>query len=115
MWKIAPLLSSVMILAFCSGQAMAWEAYRLYEEKWAIECEDGTIHSYSGGSEGLSEVGPALCQGHGGVAGPNDDVTPVQAEPMEVQLSPDGQQSPNNQRSAPASKNYNSSRSNNPN
>jgi len=101
MWKIAPLLSSVMLLAFCSGQVMAWEAHKVGEKKYAIECEDGTMHSYSGSSEGLSEVGPALCEGHGGVAGPNDDVTPVQAEPMEVQLSPDSQQSPNNQRSAP--------------
>jgi len=114
MWKIAPLLSSFMILAFCSGQAMAWEAYRLYEEKWAIECEDGSIHSYSGGSEGLSVVGPSLCEGHGGVAGPDIGVNPVQAEPVEVQNPGDGQQPPNNQRSAPA-KNFNSSRSNNHN
>lgn len=114
MWKIAPLLSSVMLLAFCSGQVMAWEAHKVGEKKYAIECEDGTMHSYSGSSEGLSVVGPALCEGHGGVAGPNGGATPVQAEPVEVQNPGDGQQPPNNQRSTPA-KNFNSSRSNNRN
>lgn len=81
------------------------------EEKYAIECEDGSMHSYSGSSEGLSTIGPALCEGHGG-ANPDNDVNPAQAGQMEVEPRLNGQDSSSEQNSA-QSKNFNSSRSNN--
>jgi hypothetical protein len=92
MWKIAPLLSSVMILAFSSGQAMAWSAYYLEPGLWAIRCNDGTLHSYSGSGNGLPTVGPALCEDHGGVVGPSDKVTRIEAEKFEVVPVERGQQ-----------------------
>jgi len=88
MWKIIPVFSTLMFLAFSSSQAMAWKAYHLYGseggEVWAIECNDGTLHSYSGSSDGLSVVGPPLCEEHGGINNPNGGLTPVEAEAVEV-------------------------------
>ncbi len=60
-----------------SSQLQAFNAYYLYNKNgtdiWAIECADGTLHSYAGSAGGLSTVGPALCEGHGGVMNPNND------------------------------------------
>ncbi len=69
---IAFLLANVFSLT-----AHAFNAYHLYNKDgrdvWAIECADGTLHSYAGSSAGLAIVGPALCENHGGMAEPGDD------------------------------------------
>jgi len=70
------LFLSLLFGFLFSTHAFAWNAYHLYNKDghdiWAIECADGTLHSYAGSSSGLSTVGPALCEGHGGIANPND-------------------------------------------
>ena len=69
---------TLLLGLFYGSQAFAWNAYHLYNKDgtdiWAIECVDGTLHSYSGSSSGLSTVGPELCKNHGGVAGPDDEI-----------------------------------------
>jgi hypothetical protein len=76
MKKFATFILLTQIFSF---SAHAFNAYHLYNKDgrdvWAIECADGTLHSYAGSSAGLSIVGPALCEGHGGMAEPGD--TPV--------------------------------------
>ena len=52
-----------------SSPAMAWKAYHLEGNKYAILCADGAIFTYSGSGSGLSISGDALCKDHGGVAG----------------------------------------------
>ena len=54
---------------FYGSQALAWNAYHLYNKDgtdiWAIECADGTLHSYAGSSAGLSTVGRTSRENHG--------------------------------------------------
>ena len=73
---------------FYGSQALAWNAYHLYNKDgtdiWAIECADGTLHSYAGSSAGLSTVGPELCKNHGGVAGPGGELDELPAEACKV-------------------------------
>ena len=74
-------LAVLSLLWFFSSAAYAFNAYHLYNKNgvdhWAIECADGTLFSYAGGSAGLPIVGPSLCENHGGVADPgnNGDIT----------------------------------------
>jgi|GEM_PF-5278629 len=60
-------LCSAGLAVACTGPAAAWVSYQLGDNYYAIRCADGTLHSYSGSSAGLSVVGPALCDGHGGL------------------------------------------------
>lgn len=62
---------TALVLGLMAGNAAAYQAYQLYHNKWAIECKDGSLHGYSGSAAGLSTVGPALCEKHGGVVGPS--------------------------------------------
>lgn len=64
--------------------ATAYTVYQLDQDYYAIVCEDGQIFSYSGGSGGLSIVGPALCEGHGGIAGGGGGGIDVAAAPAQL-------------------------------
>ncbi|TQM89639.1 hypothetical protein [Roseinatronobacter monicus] len=44
--------------------AYAWKSYHLEDNLYAIVCDNGYIFSYQGSSDGLSTVGPALCEKH---------------------------------------------------
>jgi len=50
--------------------AMAWQAFHLQGNTYAILCADGAIFTYTGSGSGISISGDALCEGHGGVANP---------------------------------------------
>jgi len=81
-------ISVLFLTALFSSQAYAWNAYHLYNKDgtdiWAVECADGSLFSYAGSSGGLSIVGPALCEGHGGIANPDDGVNPMPAQKCSV-------------------------------
>jgi hypothetical protein len=62
------LIATAAIFAI-SAPAMAWKAYHLEGNQYAILCTDGAIFTYSGSGSGLSISGDALCEGHGGIAG----------------------------------------------
>ncbi|ANV87342.1 hypothetical protein [Picosynechococcus sp. PCC 7117] len=85
------LMIPAMALSLMPQSALAWNAYHLYNKDgrdiWAIECADGTLHSYAGSSSGLGTVGPALCEDHGGIANPGGDPQPVPATVHEVDSS----------------------------
>ena len=68
--KLRLLLSATVMTGALlnTPSALAWAAYYLGHNHWAIECANGQMFSYSGSSAGLDEVGPALCPG--GLAGP---------------------------------------------
>lgn len=71
--------------AVTAPSAMAYKVYQLEDKYYAIVCADGQIFSYSGGAGGLSTVGPALCEKHGGVAGGGGDGRPqVERAPADV-------------------------------
>lgn len=70
-----------LVLGLMAGNTMAFQAYQLYHNKWAILCNDGSVHSYSGSAQGLSTVGPALCEKHGGVVGPTGGAGVQQGKP----------------------------------
>jgi len=76
------------LAALFSSSAFSFTSYFLYNKdgkgKWAIECKDGTLQSYSGSEDGLSIVGPTLCEGHGGMVGPDDEITERPAEACQV-------------------------------
>lgn len=82
------LILPTMALSLVPQSVLAWNAYHLYNKGgtdiWAIECADGTLHSYAGSSNGLNTVGPALCEDHGGIAHPGGDPQPVPATIHEV-------------------------------
>ncbi|PCK05862.1 MAG: hypothetical protein COA42_17810 [Alteromonadaceae bacterium] len=59
------------ISALFAPAASAYTVYSLAKDYYAIVCADGQIFSYSGGAGGIGIVGPALCEGHGGMAGGN--------------------------------------------
>lgn len=63
------ILALSLALALPSAPALAWKAYHLEGNLWAIRCNDGTLWSYSGSQGGLGTVGPALCADHGGLIG----------------------------------------------
>ena len=85
--SIASRLSYLAVAAaatvFAATPSWAYTVYKLKKDYYAIVCEDGTIHSYSGGPGGIGIVGAALCEGHGGIADPNGTGTIV----MKVQLA----------------------------
>lgn len=58
------------LLLGVSGFSQAADVYHLDDNLYAVICEDGHIFSYQGSEDGLSVVVPALCEEHGGVAGP---------------------------------------------
>lgn len=60
-------LAAATLILGASSPAFAWVSYQLGDNYYAIRCNDGTLHSYSGGAGGLGIVGPALCEGHGGL------------------------------------------------
>jgi hypothetical protein len=62
------LIATAAIFAI-TAPAMAWKAYHLEGNQYAILCADGAIFTYSGSGSGLSISGNALCEGHGGIAG----------------------------------------------
>ncbi|HEY7883660.1 MAG TPA: hypothetical protein VIC08_01790 [Cellvibrionaceae bacterium] len=64
-------LTSIALVALLgvSHTASAWTAYQLHHNYYAIVCADGAIFSYGGSADGLNIVGPALCEGHGGIVG----------------------------------------------
>ncbi len=62
---------SVLLLLVTGGFSQAADVYHLQDSLHAIICEDGRIFSYQGSEEGLAVVVPALCEEHGGVAGPD--------------------------------------------
>ncbi len=68
--KVKSVFSAMALTATLLGSvsAHAWTAYHLGKNKWAIECANGQMFSYSGSSAGLDTVGPALCPG--GLTGP---------------------------------------------
>jgi hypothetical protein len=72
------------VLAASATPALSWKAYELESGLYAIRCADNTLHSYSGSASGLSTVGPALCEGHGGIAGPGGGSGPVDVKPAEA-------------------------------
>jgi len=72
--KKTVLIATAAIFAL-SAPAMAWKAYHLEGNQYAILCADGAIFTYSGSGSGLSISGDALCEGHGGIAGGGN--TPV--------------------------------------
>lgn len=63
------ILSLSLALSLPAAPALAWKAYLLEGNLWAIRCNDGTLWSYSGSQEGLGTVGPALCADHQGLVG----------------------------------------------
>lgn len=74
--KINLLASSIIALsAFVSFNASAYDAYNLHSDKWAVECSDGELASFSGDEAGLKNAGGALCEAHGGLAGSKEDMT----------------------------------------
>jgi hypothetical protein len=74
--KINLLASSIIALsAFVSFNASAYDAYNLHSDKWAIECSDGELASFSGDEAGLKNAGGALCEAHGGLAGAKEEMT----------------------------------------
>ncbi len=70
--------------AVTAPSAMAYKVYQLEDKYYAIVCADGQIFSYSGGAGGLSTVGPALCETHGGVAGGGEGRPQVERAPADV-------------------------------
>lgn len=69
-------LTALTLLAAASSvlfapAASAYTVYTLANNYYAIVCTDGQIFSYSGGPGGIGIVAPALCEGHGGIAGGN--------------------------------------------
>lgn len=82
-WLVAGIAAALPV------PALAWKAYHLEGNLWAIRCNDNTLWSYSGSSAGLGTVGPALCDGHGGIAGGGGgpDIVPA---PVEVRRIVEG-------------------------
>ncbi len=70
--------------AVAAPSAMAYKVYQLEDKYYAIVCADGQIFSYSGGAGGLSTVGPALCEKHGGLAGGGDGRPQLERAPADV-------------------------------
>jgi len=68
-------LTTLALIASIGGLfapvASAYTVYTLANNYYAIVCTDGQIFSYSGGAGGIGIVAPALCEGHGGIAGGN--------------------------------------------
>lgn len=57
------LASSALIAASIFAlPALAFKAYHLEGQLYAIVCDNGVVYSYSGSSEGIGTVGPALCK-----------------------------------------------------
>lgn len=71
--RLAAAAITLVASALTIPAASAYTVYQLEPGLYAIVCQDGTINSYSGGPEGIGIVGPALCEGHGGIAGGGDD------------------------------------------
>jgi len=59
------------LLLGASGFSQAADVYHLEDNLYVVICEDGHIFSYQGSEDGLSVVVTALCEEHGGVAGPD--------------------------------------------
>ena len=78
--KLSALTMVISFGAFMAPVASAYTVYNLANNYYAIVCTDGQIFSYSGGAGGVGIVAPALCEGHGGLAGGNGGgPTPVAA------------------------------------
>jgi len=74
--KINLLASTIIALsAVVSFNASAYDAYNLHSDKWAIECSDGELASFSGDEAGLKNASGVLCQTHGGLAGSKEEMT----------------------------------------
>jgi hypothetical protein len=74
------LLLTLSVTALLAPAASAYTVYLLKKDYYAIVCADGQIFSYSGGPAGIGTVGPALCNGHGGIAGGSGGgLTPIKA------------------------------------
>ena len=69
--KLAALALVVSVGGLFAPLASAYTVYTLANNYYAIVCADGQIFSYSGGPGGIGIVAPALCEGHGGIAGGN--------------------------------------------
>lgn len=83
------VVTLVLGIGFYTSSAMAWHAYYLGNNKWAIECNDGHMYSYSGSGAGLPLVGNALCPS--GLAGPGSGKPvgkPAQASGMRKTYPP---------------------------
>lgn len=77
---VSALVLLFAVTGLMAQAVFAYKTYLLEENYYAIVCTDGQIFSYSGSSSGLSTVGPALCEGHGGiVAGGGGGVTATKA------------------------------------
>jgi|GEM_PF-2260531 len=81
--SVALLFASAVITPLAS----AYTVYSLAENYYAIVCTDGQIFSYSGGPSGIGIVAPALCEGHGGIAGGPGGGVNVSAAPAELSQS----------------------------
>lgn len=78
--KLSALTMVIGFGAFMAPAASAYTVYTLANNYYAIVCTDGQIFSYSGSAGGVGIVAPALCEGHGGIAGGNGGgPTPVKA------------------------------------
>ena len=81
---LGTLALTIGVGTLTAPSAMAYTVYQLEEDYYAIVCTDGQIFSYSGSAGGLSTVGPALCEGHGGIAGGNGGGPQVERAPANV-------------------------------
>ncbi len=80
--KIGILMFILGASSAFSQMASAYTVYLLANNYYAIVCTDGQIFSYSGGPSGVGIVAPALCEGHGGIAGGSGGVmTATKASP----------------------------------
>ena len=66
--------SIVALSLLISTSALAYDAYHLRDDKWAVECKDGELASYSGDEKGLVDAGAALCKTHDGILGNLDNI-----------------------------------------
>jgi len=65
------LVAAVLVVGMSlASPAMAWQAFHLQGNTYAILCADGAIFTYTGSGSGISISGDALCEGHGGIANP---------------------------------------------
>lgn len=73
--KINVFTTTIIALStFVSFNASAYDAYNLHSDKWAVECSNGELASFSGDEAGLKNAGGTLCEAHGGLAGAKDDI-----------------------------------------
>ncbi len=66
--------SVVALSLFISMGVFAYDAYNLHDDKWAVECKDGELASFTGDEKGLVDAGSSLCEANGGILGSIDNI-----------------------------------------